>query len=446
VTNAATCPVHPETLSPQDVQRNARIIKPVGWRATFDSLSNRNLRLLVTGLLITSTGTWVQRIAQDWLVLSLSGSAAAVGVSTMCQLLPMLFFGLHAGVIADRFPRRTVLLVTQTVMCVMSCVLAVLVLAHGIEVWQVDVLAFALGTASALDTTARQAFVPELVEPRQLRNAVSLVSSVFQLGAMLGPALAGVLLGTIGPGYCFALNVVSTLGAIVAIAQIRQRNPHTSTARAAGGDGISQTLVYVRRRGTLVWPIVLISAYSLFTFSLPVTLAAYAHSVFDTGPGGYATLNSVVALGSIAGALCSARRTKRMRLRVLVAVGGGLAAMEISAALAPAEWVFLPLIAMLGATTMYFVASVQTMVQVGTEVHRRGRVLGVYLLAFFGSGALGGPLVGYLDSRFGPQTGLLIAGVVSALSTLGVGGSIAYGARMRVTLRPLGPRSLIATW
>jgi MFS family permease len=191
----------------------------------------------------------------------------------------------------------------------------------------------------------------------------------------------------------------------------------------------------VRRRGTLTWPIVLAASFGLFTFSLPVTLAAYARTVFAIGPSGYAVLNTAVALGSVTGALLSARRTARTRLRTLVAIGLILAGCELAAGAAPSAWLFLPLIAVLGASTLFFITTAQSMVQLGTDTGMRGRVLGVYLLAFIGAGALGGPLVGYLDSHIGPHAGLLIAGLASGLCTLAVAGRIATTDGLHLTIR-----------
>ena len=269
--------------------------------AMFGSLAQPDFRRLVVALLVTSTGTWVQRIAQDWLVLSTTHSATAVGLTTMCQLLPMLLFGLAGGAVADRYPRRSVLIVTQSTMCGFSAVLAAVVLTDHVVVWQIDAIAFALGVAASVDIPARQALTAELVNRDHVRNAVSIVSSVFQLGATLGPALAGVLLGTIGAGYCFAINAASFLGVIVVVVRLR-RSPR---AQSRSTIATAQVLSYVRRRSVLSWPTVLVGAYGLFTYSLPVTLAAYARTVFDNGPAGYALFSSVVAIGSMAGALLS---------------------------------------------------------------------------------------------------------------------------------------------
>src|SRR6201995_2974540 len=177
--------------------------------SVFSSLRTRNFRLFATGQLFSNTGTWVQRIAQDWLVLSLTGSTTAVGVTTALQFLPTLLFGLFGGMIADRYPKRAVLLVTQSALAAIAGVLAVLTLTHVVAAWHVYVVAFALGLVTAVDNPTRQSFPNEMVGPAQLANAIILIASVFQLGVLFGPAISGVLISAVGPGYAFAINAAS---------------------------------------------------------------------------------------------------------------------------------------------------------------------------------------------------------------------------------------------
>ena len=302
-------------------------------RSTFRSLHTRNFRLFASGQIVSNTGAWVQRIAQDWLVLSITGSATAVGITTALQFLPTLLFGLAGGVIADRYPKRRVLLFTQVGMAAMAATLAILTLGHHVEVWHVYLVAFGLGTVVAVDNPTRQSFVNEMVGQEHLRNAVSINATVFQLGALVGPAISGVLINAVGSGYAFALNAASYSASTAALLLMRDSELHPAPA-ASDGTRIRDGLRYVAGRPDVLWPTVLVGVFGLFTVNLPVTLAAYARSVFDIGASGYGLLTSVLAVGSVTGALISAGRS-RTRLRALVAIASTLATLYMIASLAP---------------------------------------------------------------------------------------------------------------
>jgi MFS family permease len=403
---------------------------------TFASLRIRNFRLYAAGLFVSGTGGWVQRIAQDWLVLDLTGSATAVGITTACQFLPTLFIGLFGGVIADRFPRRLVLLVTQTSLGALAAVLATLTLTGQVTVWHVYLLALGLGAVAAFDNPCRQAFVNELVGPDRIRNAIGLISSTFQLGALIGPLLAGALIGAAGNGIAFAVNAASYGGSIVALllvraAELRQARSSRPTDRVRLRDGLR----YVAGNPRVRWPVVLVGTFGMFIMSLPVTLAAFADSVLDSGAGGYGLLNSIVAAGSLTGALLSARRVRHGRLRTLVGIAAGLCVATMLAAAAPTAWAFLPLLAALGVATLLFLTTAQSMVQQTTPDTLRGRVLGVYMLVFIGSGALGSPVVGWIAEHLGPRTALLLAGAIPAAVTLLVARKLAHDGRLRLRVR-----------
>src|ERR1700744_3439972 len=224
----------------------------------FSSLRTRNFRLFVAGQLFSNTGTWVQRIAQDWLVLSLTGSATAVGVTTALQFLPTLLFGLFGGMIADRYPKRTVLLVTQSALGLIAGVLAAATLAHVVAAWQVYVVAFALGLVTAVDNPTRQSFANEMVGPAQLSNAISINSSVFQLGGLIGPAISGVLISAVGPGYSFAINAASFAAPLTALLMMRPAELRTvAWDRDNAGSGLRDGLRYAVSEPLVLWPTVL---------------------------------------------------------------------------------------------------------------------------------------------------------------------------------------------
>ncbi|WBQ02922.1 MFS transporter [Kribbella sp. CA-293567] len=411
-----------------------------GFRDTFSALQVRNFRLLVSGLFVSSTGGWVQRIAQDWLVLTLTGSATAVGITTALQFLPTLLLGLYGGVIADRFPKRRILLCTQATMGLAAAVLAVLALTGSVQVWQVYALALFLGLATAVDNPTRQSFVTELVGKERLRNAISMVSSTFQLGSLIGPALGGLLLGTIGTGWAFALNAVTFLGSISALLMMREHEmPGLQAARRASAgmrirDGLRDGVRYAFHEPAVRWAIALVGIYGMFTISLPVTLTAFADRVFHIGATGYGVLNSVVAVGALAGALLSARRVRPTRLRNLVGIASILAVTEMVAALQPSMWTFLPLLAALGMATLMFLTAAQSMVQLTTPDGLRGRVAGIYNLVFIGGGAIGGPTVGWIAQHWGARTALLLAGMIPAVATVAIGIKLARTGRLRVVV------------
>ncbi|MEU4393232.1 MFS transporter [Kribbella sp. NPDC023855] len=450
MTTRATGSVHPvpdfhthrtSTTRPDDSRRRP------GFRDTFSALQVRNFRLLVSGLFVSSTGGWVQRIAQDWLVLTLTGSATAVGITTALQFLPTLLLGLYGGVIADRFPKRKVLLVTQSAMGAAAAVLAVLAFTGSVQVWQVYALALFLGIAVAVDNPTRQSFVNELVGKERLRNAISMVSSTFQLGSLIGPALGGVLLGTIGAGWAFALNAITFFGSISALLMMREHEmPGLQAARRASAgmrmrDGLRDGVRYAFDEPAVRWAIALVGIYGMFTISLPVTLTAFADRVFHTGATGYGVLNSVVAAGALTGALLSARRVRPTRLRNLVGIASILAVTEMVAAIQPSLWTFLPLLCGLGMATLMFLTAAQSMVQLITPDGLRGRVAGIYSLVFVGGGAIGGPTAGWIAEHWGARTALLLAGLVPAVATVAIGIKLARDGRFRVIVVRRAQRS-----
>jgi MFS family permease len=401
---------------------------PTTRSTTFSSLRTRNFRLFATGQVFSNTGSWAQRIAQDWLVLSLTGSPAAVGITTALQFLPTLLFGLIGGLIADRHRKRSILLATQVGMAVMAGTLAGLTLTHQVRVWQVYLIAFGLGLVVAVDNPTRQAFVNEMVGPDQLRNAVSINSSVFQLGGLIGPAVSGFLMSTVGPGYSFAVNALSYTAPFVTLWLMRPGELNVRPRVRAQAGQLRDGLRYAAGRPDVLWPTVLAGVLGMFTANLPVTLAAYARSVFHSGPGGYALLSAIVAVGSVTGALVSARR-RHSRLRTLVALGAVLAALELLAAAVPGEVLFWVLLLLIGACTLLLLTAANSTVQMAARDSIRGRVMGVYLLVFIGGAAIGGPVLGLVDQHFGPRAGLLLAGAVSAAATAAVAARLARAAR-----------------
>ncbi|MFF3561878.1 MFS transporter [Streptomyces sp. NPDC002574] len=404
-------------------------------RGTFSSLRNRNYRLFASGALISNTGTWMSRIAQDWLVLSLTGSSFAVGITTALQFLPMLLFGLYGGVIADRYPKRRILLGTQVTMGALGLLLAALTLSGSVQVWHVYAIAFGLGMVTVVDNPTRQAFVVEMVGPADVRNAVSLNSANFQSARLIGPAVAGVLITAVGSGWAFLFNGLSFLAPLTGLLLMRDSDLYAVPTAPRGKGQLREGLRYVAGRPELIWPIVLVGFIGTFAYNFPIWLTAFADHVFHGDAGMYGLFNSVLAVGSVIGALLAARRGST-RLRLLVGAAFAFGALEMVAALAPTYWVFLVLMLPIGMFGLTFNTTANASVQLATDPAMRGRVMSLFMMVFVGGTPLGGPLVGWVTDQFGARIGFLSGGLVAALAALSVGLFLARlgGLRLKIDL------------
>ncbi|GGJ31483.1 MFS transporter [Streptomyces brasiliensis] len=400
----------------------------------FSSLRIRNYRLFFAGQVVSNTGTWMQRIAQDWLVLSLTGSSAAVGITTALQFLPMLLFGLYGGVLVDRLRKRPALLVTQTSMAVTGLVLAALTLTGHVHVWHVYVAAFAVGLATVVDNPARQSFVSEMVGPEQLQNAVSLNSANFQSARLIGPAVAGVLITGVGTGWAFLFNGLSFVAPIAGLLLMRARELHVVERTPRGKGQLREGLRYVAGRPELIWPIVLVGFIGTFGFNFPVWLSAYADDVFHAGAGAYSLFNTLMAVGSVAGALLAARRGTA-RLRVLIAAAVAFGTLEIVAALAPSYWLFALLMVPIGVFGLTVNVTANTSVQMATDPAMRGRVMALFMMVFMGGTPLGAPLVGWVTDAYGPRVGFVLGGIVSAAAAAVIGVVLVRIGGLRLSVR-----------
>jgi MFS family permease len=399
----------------------------------FSSLSIRNYRLFFIGQVISNTGTWMQRIAQDWLVLSLTGSSAAVGITTALQFLPMLLFGLYGGVLVDRLPKRPTLLVTQASMALTGLALAVLTLTGHVQVWHVYLAAFTVGLATVVDNPARQSFVSEMVGPGQLQNAVSLNSANFQSARLIGPAVAGLLITGVGTGWAFLFNGLSFVAPIAGLLLMRARELHVVERAPRGKGQLREGLRYVAGRPELIWPIVLVGFIGTFGFNFPVWLSAYAEDVFHGGAGTYSLFNTLMAVGSLVGALLAARRGTA-RLRILIAAAVAFGALEIVAALAPSYWLFALLMIPIGSFGLTVNVTANTAVQMGTDPAMRGRVMALFMMVFMGGTPLGAPVVGWVTDTYGPRVGFALGGAVAAAAAVTVGLILARVGGLRLSV------------
>ena len=386
---------------------------------TFRSLRNRNYRLFAAGQIVSNTGTWGQRVAQDWLVLELSGnSGVALGVTTGLQFLPVLVFGLYGGVLADRYDKRRLLIGAQAAMGVLALVLALLDLSGAVQLWHVFALAFGLGLASVVDTPVRQAFVSEMVGPDDLPNAVSLNSATFNSARIVGPAAAGLAIAAVGTGWVFLVNAVSYVAVLAGLQAMRSAELHP-TARVERAKGqLAEGLAYVRSRPDLLVPIVLVFMVGTFGLNFQITLALVVKEVFERSAGAYGLLSAFLALGSLIGALASARRTGPPRQRTLFAAVLAFGLLEIAVGLAPTYELMALLLVPTGVAVLTFTTTANSIVQLGSAPHVRGRVMALYVLVFLGGTPVGAPLIGTLAEAFGPRSSIVLGGVVVALSGL----------------------------
>ncbi|WP_274559870.1 MFS transporter [Streptomyces spiramyceticus] len=409
---------------------------PTAPTSMFSSLKIRNYRLFASGQVVSNTGTWMQRIAQDWLVLSLTGSASAVGITIALQFLPMLLFGLYGGVLADRLRKRPLLLATQSAMGITGLALAALTLTGHVEVWHVYATAFLTGLVTVVDNPARQAFVVEMVGPKDLQNAVSLNSANFQSARLVGPAVAGLLITAVGSGYAFLLNGLSFLAPVLGLLMMRTSELHKVERAPRGKGQLREGLKYVSAHPELIWPIVLVGFIGTFGFNFPIWLSAFVDDVFQGGAGMYGWLNTLMAAGSLAGALLAARRgTSRLRLLVGAAVAFGI--LEIVASAAPSFWIFAALLVPIGMFGLTVNVTANSSVQMATDPAMRGRVMSLFMMVFTGGTPLGAPLFGWITDTYGARIGFAAGGIISALAALAVGLVLARvgGLRLKVDMR-----------
>ncbi len=385
-----------------------------GLRRSFGSLSVPNYRRYFAGQLISLSGNWMQTVAAIWLVLSLTGSGVAVGLTTALQFLPMLLFGAWGGLLADRFPKRGLLMVTQATMALPAIGLFAVTEAGIAAPWMVYLAVFAMGAVNAIDNPTRQSFVIEMVGPERVVNAVSLNSVIVQSARIVGPALAGLLIAGIGVGPCFGLNALTFAAMIVALRGMDPAKLHSRPPAEREPGAIRAGLRYVRATPALAVPLALMALVGTFGFNFQVVLPLLARFSFDGGAGVYAALVSAMAVGSVAGALVTGSHGRTgPRLIAGAALAFGAAAML--AAIAPAIAVEAVALIALGAAAVTFAATINSSLQLAVAPEMRGRVMSLYSVVFLGSTPIGGPLAGWLSQTYDPRWALALA-AISGLS------------------------------
>ena len=386
-------------------------------RRSFDSLHVPNYRRYFAGQVVSLSGNWMQMVAETWLILELTGSGVAVGLTAAFQFLPILLFGAYGGLLADRYDKRRLLMLTQGVMAIPALLLWGLTAGAAIEPWMVFVLVFARGTVNALDNPTRQAFVIEMVGARRLVNAVSLNSVIVHCARMVGPALAGVLIATAGVAPCFLLNVATFTVMIAALSRMEVAELRTPRPAERERGALRAALRYVRATPALAVPLAMMALVGTLGFNFQVLLPLLAKSSFEGGPQTYGLLVSAMGVGSIVGALAAGARG-RISMRILISASAAFGGFTLLAAIAPTLGFEIAALMLVGAASVTFAAGVNSSLQLAVDPMMRGRVMALYSVVFLGSTPIGAPIAGWLSEAAGPRAGLLL-GAVAAIVAAG---------------------------
>jgi len=388
---------------------------------TFRSLQNRHYRLWAGGTAVSNVGTWMQRIAQDWLVLTqlTHHNATAVGVVMALQFGPALLLLPLTGYAADRCDRRRLLVATQAAQALLALGLGLLTVSGRVALWQVYGFAFLLGCATAVEGPARQTFLADLVGEQSLANAVALNSASFNAARMVGPALAGVLIAAIGVGGVFLINAGTFVAVLLALCRLKTAAPPRAHPAATGRGRFGEGFRYLRARPDLLTMLAMLSLVATFGLNFPIFIATMTVGVFHTGVGSYGFLTTMMAIGAVAGALIAARR-ERPRLRQLIASAALFGLTCALAALAPGYAAFAALLVAVGIAAQVFTTSTHSLLQLEAAPAVRGRVVSIVLAVFLGTTPLGAPAVGWVADVFGPRWALGVA-AASGLAAAAVG-------------------------
>ncbi|MEW1773700.1 MFS transporter [Streptomyces sp. NPDC086777] len=408
------------------------------------ALAVPNFRRYLLGQLVSNVGTWMQRAAQDLLVLHTTGdSGSAVGIVTALQFLPQTLLGLTGGVLADRYPKRRTLLLTQTAMAAQSLLLGLLTVTGAVNLPSLYALAFALGTATAVDGPARNAYICELVSHEQTAGAVGLNAAQFNMARAIGPALAGLAVATFGTGPVFLLNTASYLAVLYGLIGIRTDTPDVPVRARPGRTRGREALRHISATPELLLPIRLIAFVGTFGLNFQVTVSLVSITVFHTGAAAFGYLSAAYALGSLFGAIHCANHGKPPTVRRLTFATMGFGALEVAQGLMPGYGSFLVLLFVTGCAAVTVTTTANALIQVHADPPLRGRVLSVYFLVLLGGTPVGAPLVGVVSDALGARFTLVMGGVVSLVAAFAL--SVGYASRTRRRARGAGPRAAAET-
>lgn len=385
-------------------------------RYTFRSMSVRNYRLYFVGQLISTSGTWMQSIAQAWLVFQLTGSGVALGVTTALQFTPMLLAGAWGGVLADRVEKRRLLIGTQAASGLLALVLGAVTAFGVVELWMIYVLALALGAVNAIDNPARRAFVAEMVGTEHLSNAVSLSSAMFTSARVVGPAVAGLVIATAGVSWCFFANGLSYVAAVAAFALMRRDEFFAVSPVPKRKGQLREGLRYAWSIPAIRLPLVLTAVIGTLAWNFQVVLPLLAKDTFGGDAGTFGTMYALMSVGSVVGALVTAhqaRATQRFLLGAALALGVVL----VLAAIAPTLAIEMLVLVLVGGAGIGFTAMANGVLQTETAPEMRGRVMALFSVAFLGSTPIGGPIVGWVSEQLGPRAGFWLGGIATLAVT-----------------------------
>jgi len=381
---------------------------------TFESLQVPNYRRFFAGQIANWTGQWVQWIAQAWLVLELTGSGFGLGLITALQWLPVLLFGAWAGVLADRFDKRKLLMLTNITGGLLSVLLGILTITGVVTLWMVIVVALFLGLTTAADNPARQTFTLEMVGRSRLTNAVSLNTATFTTARVLGPAIAGFMIDGVGVGECFLINAASYIPVTIALLTMKVDQLHTSATVDQARGQVREGLRYVSSVPVLSTLLIMMAIIGTLEYNWQVILPVLARETFAGGARTLGILGSVLGIGMFVGSLTNAAFGRSER-RVLIGAGSALGITTLLLAISPNVIVAGALMIPLGASSMAFLATMNSTLQLTAADHMRGRVMALYFVLFLGSTPVGAPIVGWIAETFDPRAALVVGGVATLL-------------------------------
>ncbi|MCW2526937.1 MAG: putative transporter [Pseudonocardiales bacterium] len=387
-------------------------------RETFASLANPNFRRYYSGQSISLLGTWMQTVAQSWLVFQMTGSGTAIGLVVALQMLPTLLLGPYGGVVADRMDKRHLMIGLQSMMGVLALALGLLTITHTVALWQVYILAVLLGLNNAFENPARQSFVLEMVGPEHLRNAVSLNSVLVNVARAVGPAIAGIVIAAGGIGFCFMFNAVSFVAVVFSLLTLNVSALTRSPSSGRGKGQLKEGLSYVRHTPTLAVPLLMMALVGCLAYEFQVVLPIVAKETFGGGAEVYGFMTAAMGVGAIFGGLYVAARG-RTGIRSLVNSSAAFGVVILGAALAPALWLELVALALVGAVSVGFLSKGNSTLQLEALPQMRGRVMALWSVAFLGSTPIGGPLTGAISEAFGGRVGLAVGAASCFVAAVG---------------------------
>ena len=389
-----------------------------GLARTFASLRVRNYRRYFTGQVVSLTGNWMQTVAEMWLVVQLTGSGVSVGLTAGLQFLPILLFGAWGGLLADRMPKRRLLMITQSLMALPALTLWALTTSGSVEIWMVYALVLARGAVNAIDNPARQSFAIEMVGSNRVVNAVALNSVIIHTARILGPAAAGAVIALIGVGPCFLVNAISFAAMLVALKGMNPERLHTPEVAVRARGQLRSALSYVARTPSLRIPLVMMAVVGTLSFNFQVLLPLLASFTWHGTASLYTALAVAMGIGSVGGALAAGARG-RVGPRLLVAAAAAFGIAELLVAVAPTVELQLLALVPLGAVSVTFAAGVNSAMQLAVEPAMRGRVMALYSVVFLGSTPIGAPLVGWIAEVAGPRAGLVLGAAAALVAAAG---------------------------